>query len=302
MRDPDAAVSYAQAARSPAGRAAIRAAEALSGRRRLLARARGFEAQLARGEDVWAVMCDRFGIRIDVRGEADAIPASGPVVVVANHPFGILDGLVLGRLLSARRPGDVRILAHKVFHAAPALRDEVLPIDFDETRAARRTTLATRAAALAHLRAGGAIGVFPGGTVSTASRPWGRALDPTWRTFTARMIQRTGAAVVPVLFEGANGRAFQIASHLHYTARMALLVREFAARVDRPCAVTLGHPVAPAEMAPFAADPAGLMAMLRARTYALGPRPPAPGELGHEFEAHWRPRPSADVAPAVIRA
>jgi putative hemolysin len=154
-------------------------------------------------------MTDRFGLRLDVvAGSLDLIPREGPLVVVANHPYGILDGLVLGHILSGARAGDFRIMAHQEFRRATALERVILPIDFAGTRAALEGNLATRAAAIGYLRSGGAVGIFPGGTVSTAPHPFGQPMDPVWRAFTAQMIRKSGATVVPVWFEGANSRLF----------------------------------------------------------------------------------------------
>ena len=161
-------------------------------------------------------MCRRYRIGLEVLGGTlDAIPREGPLVLVANHPSGILDGLAMWRILSERRAGDFRIMAHSVLDRAPELRKILLPIDFSEMREAAARNLATRARALDHLAAGGAVGIFPGGTVSTAPTPFGLALDPAWRSFTAKLAAVPDATVVPLFFEGANSRLFQVASHLH---------------------------------------------------------------------------------------
>src|SRR5690606_36721313 len=114
---------------------------------------------------------------------------------------------------------DFRILAHAILQGAPVVDRVVLPIRFDGTEAAMKSNLETRAEALRWLGQGGAVGIFPGGTVSTARRPFARAMDPGWRNFTARMILRSRATVVPVYFDGQNSRLFQIASHLHGSLR-----------------------------------------------------------------------------------
>jgi putative hemolysin len=286
MQQPEPAreISYAATASTRAGRAVIRSVENLTGRLRLIRMARGYDRELADGRDFWQVMLDRYGLQLDViAGSLHAIPRTGPLVVISNHPYGILDGLMLGHILASTR-GDFRILAHHVFRKAPDLERVILPIDFDDSPAARATNLATRGAALRHLAAGGCIGVFPGGTVSTALRPFGRPMDPSWRRFTARLVAKSGAAVVPLYFDGHNSRLFQLASHLHYTLRMALLVGEFRNRIGGPVRVGIGAPIAPAEIAARAGDARALMDFLRARTYALSPSPIADLGYGFEFE------------------
>jgi len=104
--------------------------------------------------------------------------------------------------------GDFRILANRVFRKAEELNEVILPVSFDETKAGVALNLETRRTALKYLSDGGAIGVFPGGTVSTANKPFGRPLDPSWRSFTAKMIAKSDAHVVPIYFDGANSRCF----------------------------------------------------------------------------------------------
>lgn len=277
-------ISYASSATTRAGRAVIRSVENLTGRLRLIRMARGYDREVAAGRCFWDVMVERYRLSLQVTGGSlDNIPAAGPAVVIANHPYGILDGLVLGHIL-ARRRDDFRILAHRVFRKAAELEPIILPISFDEARAATELNIETRKRALRHLADGGCIGVFPGGTVSTALRPFGRPLDPGWRRFTARLIAKSDAAVVPVYFDGHNSRLFQVASHLHYTLRMALLVNEFKTRVGTPVRVAVGEPLPREEIAARAGDARALMDYLRRATYALSPRPiPDPG-YGFEFD------------------
>jgi len=281
-------ISYSSSARSRGGRAIIRVVENVTGRISLIRRARGYEHEVAAGRDFWQVMVERYGITLDVvGGSLTNIPANGPLVLIANHPYGILDGLMMGHILSVVR-GDFRILANSVFKKAEDLNRIVLPVDFDETREAMRTNLETRATALRYLADGGAIGVFPGGTVSTAAKPFSRPMDPGWRNFTAKMIARSGATVVPIYFDGANSRLFQLASHVHYTLRMALLIKEFRARVDEPVRVVVGEPVNAVKLAALRSDPKGMMDFLRRETYALSPRPLGTLDYGYEFEDKYR--------------
>ncbi|MCV6592504.1 MAG: lysophospholipid acyltransferase family protein [Silicimonas sp.] len=281
-------ISYAYSAETRSGRAVIRTLENATGRLNLIKRARGYQEAVARGEDFWRVMVERYGLSLNVTGGAlENIPADGPLVVVANHPYGILDGLMLGHVLSQRRAGDFRILAHRIFRKAEDLDRVILPISFDETREAMALNLETRKTALNYLRDGGAIGVFPGGTVSTSAKPFSKPMDPGWRTFTAKMIAKSDATVVPIFFEGANSRLFQVASHLHTTLRMALLIKEFKRRTDEPVNLVIGDPISRAEIDPYRKDPKAMMDFLRRRTYALSPRKLEP-VYGFEFEEKHR--------------
>ncbi len=275
-------ISYAHSAQTRAGRGLIRAMENLTGRLKLIRMAEGYEREVSAGRDFWEVMVDRYALGLDIRGGSlDNIPREGPVVVISNHPYGILDGLMMGHILSRTR-GDFRILAHRVFRKAAELERIILPISFDDTKEAMQLNLETRKTALRFLADGGCVGVFPGGTVSTALKPFGRAMDPGWRRFTAKLISKSKAQVVPVFFDGHNSRMFQIASHVHYTLRMALLINEFRVRVGGRVPLVIGEPLPRAELEARAYDSGAMMDYLRAETYRLSPRPIE--DLGYGFE------------------
>lgn len=281
-------ISYAHSAATRGGRAIIRLMENSTGRLGLIRRAQGYENDLALGRDFWSVMVERYGITLDVAGGAlSNIPSEGPLILIANHPYGILDGLMMGHIL-ARSRGDFRILAHRVFQKAEDIDRVILPISFDDTREAVQLNLTTRKTALDYLGAGGAIGIFPGGTVSTAAKPFSHPMDPNWRGFTARMIVKSRAVVVPVFFEGHTSRLFQIASHLHATLRMGLLIKEFRQRVDTPVRVVIGAPIGRDILDPMAGDAKQMMDFLRKATYELSPTPLRSFERGYEFEERHR--------------
>ncbi|GAB5446001.1 lysophospholipid acyltransferase family protein [Gymnodinialimonas sp.] len=281
-------ISYANSAATKGGRAMIRAMENTTGRLRLIKAAEGYDDEVRRGRDFWDVMVERYKLELKVIGGAlSNIPTTGPVVLIANHPYGILDGLMMGHILAQTR-GDFRILAHQVFRKAEDLNRIILPVSFDETKEALAQNIATRKTALNYLAEGGAIGVFPGGTVSTAAKPFGRPMDPKWRSFTARMIAKSEATVVPIYFDGHNSRLFQLMSHLHYTLRMGLLIKEFKARTNSEVKVVVGEPIPRADLDALAGDAKALMEFLRQTTYALSPRPLDAQAHGFEFEDRHR--------------
>ncbi len=281
-------ISYAHSAETKGGRMVIKLMENTTGRMRLIKRADGYEQDVAKGRDFWDVMVERYGLTLDVAGGAlSNIPKDGPLILIANHPYGILDGLMMGHILSETR-GDFRILAHRVFRKAEDLNRIILPISFDETKEAMRLNLETRKTALNYLGDGGAIGIFPGGTVSTALTPFDHPMDPGWRGFTARMVAKSNATVVPVFFDGHTSRLFQIASHLHNTLRMGLLIKEFKKRVDTPVRVVIGEPITRDVLDPLSKDTRKMMDFLRKATYELSPTPLKSYGYGYEFEERHR--------------
>ncbi len=281
-------ISYAYSAETKSGRMVIRLMENTTGRMRLIKRADGYEKDVANGRDFWSVMVDRYGLSLDVvGGSLSHIPKTGPLILIANHPYGILDGMMMGHILSQTR-GDFRILANRVFRKAEDLNRIVLPISFDATKEAMKLNLATRKTALNYLGEGGAIGIFPGGTVSTGAKPFSYPMDPGWRGFTARMVAKSNATVVPVFFDGHTSRLFQIASHLHSTLRMGLLIKEFKKRVDTPVKVVVGEPIGRDVLDPLAKDTRKMMDFLRKATYELSPKPLKSYDYGYEFEERHR--------------
>lgn len=282
-------ISYAHSAATKGGRAVIRVMENTTGRLRLIRKARGYDRDVAQGRDFWRVMTDRYNLRLNVIGGAiENIPEAGPLIIVSNHPYGILDGMMMGRILSERRGGDFKILANSVFRKSPDLERSILPISFDDTKQGARTNLETRKQALRYLDEGGAIGVFPGGTVSTSARPFSKPMDPQWRNFTAKMVSKSDATVVPIFFEGANSRLFQLASHLHVTLRMGMLIREFRSRVGSEVRVVIGAPIPAGQLEAHKADPKSCMDFLRKATYELSPQALPADVFGHEFDVKYK--------------
>ena len=225
--------SYATANDPPLKRSVIRLVERATGQPRLKRMYLHNQRFPRPDESFWqaAVRSLALDVRYDHNALA-AIPKTGPVVVVANHPYGVLDGIVISWLISKVRT-DFVVLTNAVLMRAPELQDFILPIDFSETEQAQRTNLASRAAARAQLDRGGVVVVFPAGAVSTAPDKLGLkpAVDWRWQPFASQLIQRSKAVVVPIWFGGQNSRLFQIASHLSYTLRISLIFHEVKSRI-----------------------------------------------------------------------
>lgn len=241
--------------------------EAMTGRRRLDVLYRGYVGDPSRG-DFFAEAISRMNIRLAGQGVAH-IPRQGPLAVVANHPYGAMDGIALGCLLGRFR-GDVRIIAHSALARVPELAEKLFAIDFSGTREAERANIKARAAALGHLKNGGCLMVFPAGGVMTTPHPLARrAVELNWGPLSARLIMRSGATVLPVHVPGQNSRLFQVASHLSQSLRYALLFHEAARMIDGRIALHVGRPIDPAVIAGFQ-DAVALTEWLRWQVFSLG--------------------------------
>jgi putative hemolysin len=252
-------------------RMTMRAIEDLSGRRRLLPIYHAWRTEIAgKSPRMMGELLDMIGTRLDIAGAWPiAVPPEVPLVIVANHPFGIGDGIALVSLAEALgRP--FRILANSDFLKIPEIRHFALPIDFSESRDAIKTNLETRTIARRLLREGVTILVFPAGGVATAEHPSGKAEELPWKTFTARLIQQAEASVLPVYFEGQNSALFHLVSRYSLTIRLALMVSELRNFVGATVKVHIGG-VVPFDELLHKTDRRALTAELYGRVHQLAP-------------------------------
>jgi putative hemolysin len=247
----------------------IRMIEVMTGQPKLKRLYLENQANPVPGESFWDAAVRKLNLTVDVnRVDLDAIPKAGPCVVVANHPFGVLDGILICWLIAQVRR-DFKVLTNALLYRAEEVRPFLLPIDFEETKEALETNLKSRADSKKHLEDGGVLVIFPGGTVSTTKKPFDKvAEDPEWKTFTARMIVQGKAPVVPVYFAGQNSRLFQICSHVSMTLRLSLLFKEVHDRIGKTLRLRIGRRIPYTELAAIK-DRKELMDFLRTETYAL---------------------------------
>lgn len=246
----------------------IRAVERMSGQPYLKRLYDEHRVNRPPGESFWAAAIRSLELKVMYNQDAlQRLPRRGALVIVANHPFGVLDGLIISYLSSKVRQ-DFIVLTNSVLYQAEEIRSHLLPIDFAETEEALSTNLKSRAAAKAHLMKGGCVVVFPAGGASTAPKPWSRrAIDPEWKNFTARLIVSAKAPVVPVYFAGQNSRLFQIASHISLTLRLSLFFKEVYDKIGSEIHLRIGDVIPYDQLANL--DRKDLMEHLRKATYAL---------------------------------
>jgi putative hemolysin len=171
------------------------------------------------------------------------IPATGPVVAIANHPFGMLDGAVLAALLTRVRP-DVKVMTNYLLGDVPELAEHCIFVDPFQTRESISRNRRAIRQALAWLQRGCMLAVFPAGEVSHWQFPQGEITDPLWNDTAARLIRKTGAAALPVYFCGRNSVGFHLLGMIHPRPRAAFLIQEFLQQRGRTVEVRIGGEIA----------------------------------------------------------
>jgi putative hemolysin len=249
----------------------IRSIEGLSGRDRY---ARFYDIWrsdiVGKSDRIFGKMLDLIDVDLAIDGTwPPAIAPDRPLVIVANHPFGIGDGIAV--LTLAEQLGRLfRVLIHNELLKVPEMTAYSLPVSFDETKEAVALNMQTRHEALRLLKEGTTIIIFPAGGVATAKRGFGRAEDLPWKIFPAKLIQAARANVVPIYFEGQNGRLFHIASRISMTLRLSLLIREFKRLSGSSIRARVGEMMTWEEMAGIP-DRKDLLAVLYDAVFAMRP-------------------------------
>ncbi len=264
-------LSYASTFDHPIKSGVINIIELLTARLSVLRMIRKFEENGApKGQGFWRAALDTMGIELTTpQAQLDRIPKSGPVVVVANHPHGMVDGMIFADLIGRVRP-DYRILTRSLLTSIDEVAGSyMIPVPFPHDPDAQRKGVEMRAKAMSFLKDGGVVALFPSGVVASSETFFGPAVEAEWNVFTAKMIRRSGAQVVPMKFPGANSRAYQIANKISPMLRQGLLLHEIVHACDKPQGPIVGDPLTEAQMAAFKDDPRGFMAWLRNHTLNL---------------------------------
>lgn len=270
QQDFDSTLTYANASDPWLKRMLIRSIEDGTGRKMLLEKYYEIKAEGYKPDEMWLSVLKKLKIGTEFRGfDIDKIPKEGPLIMVANHPFGVLDGIILCHLAERSRP-SYKVLINQVICEFPELEPYALPIDFGGTKSALETNLKSRNKAIECVKNGECLVIFPGGTVSTAPKPFADARDPSWKTFTAGLIQKTHATVIPVFFSGENSRLFQIVSQYSMTLRLSLLLWELRNKMGDTITSVVGEPLTWEYLKQFNKRDA-LMDFLRTHVYSLSP-------------------------------
>ncbi|MBS3981572.1 MAG: lysophospholipid acyltransferase family protein [Rhodobacteraceae bacterium] len=266
-------LSYAGTFKNPWKAGTIRALEWLTAKVQLLRLIRSFEKSGApHGAPFWPKAIRHMGIRIETPAEEIArIPPTGPLVVVSNHPSGLVDGMVLAEMVNRVR-SDFKILTRSLLTGIPEVEEFMIPVPFPHEDNARELGLQMRDETMAHLKAGGVIILFPAGKVAMSPGWWGPAVEGEWNVFTHKIVKSTGATILPVYFPGQNSRTFLIANKVSDTIRQGLLLYEIKRCLFKPTRPVIGEPIPAGELKKWEGNPRGFLAWLREHTLALKDR------------------------------
>ena len=220
------------------------------------------------GRDFTEDMLRRYNTTIDVNeDELKCIPAEGPFIVVCNHPFGAIEGIILYDVISRIRP-DFKIMANFILSYIPNLKDVFFSVNpFENNKELGGGSAGGIKKSLAQLTEGHGLGVFPAGEVA---RYHGHNYpeDIAWSPQIAKIIQKTKVPVIPVYFDGNNSRKFYCLTRIYSLLGTARLVKEMLNKRNRKITMKIGKPILPAEVAQYE-TPEALAAYLRSRSYAL---------------------------------
>ncbi len=224
------------------------------------------------------------------------IPREGPLMVVANHPFGGIEGLILLHALRKARP-DLKLLANRLLQRMPEMKEYSIFVNPFGGREASVQNIGAMKAAIRWMKEGHALLVFPSGEVSHLDLYRRAVVDPQWSPTIARLIRQSCAAVLPIFVEGRNSALFQMMGLLHPRLRTAMLPREMCNKRGARLRFRIGSVVPFARLAAFEGD-REMMDYLQLRTYILRGRPAdseSPAGAARETSAHRTP-----VAPALF--
>lgn len=246
---------------------------------------------------------DALGVHLNLAAsDLDRIPATGPVVLIANHPIGGVDGLAMLAIMRRIRP-DSRMIGNYMMSIIPDLREIYFFVDPFNGGAAVRRNLATMRDAMRWLKDGHLLATFPAGEVASFQLGKRRIVEPEWSTSTARIILKTGSPVVPIYFEGRNSNLFHAAGVLHARLRTLMLPTEMLRHRHRPINVRIGNGI-PFEQIKRYRDPASLTEYLRLRTHLLrNDAPERPAQINApDCERSAKPVPIIDPVPPEVLA
>ena len=254
-----------------AQRLIIKLIENLTGKKKLEKIYKDYALNVNEPLDFWSDILKLMNIKVVNKSlHPLEIPKTGPLMMIANHPFGIIDGLILCSLVSKKR-SDFKIMTHETLKFLPNLEPFILPVDFSNNKKeAIKLNLETAKKAKIHLMNNGVLIIFPSGSVSTAKSLKSEATDDEWKKFPAKLIQQTKTDVLPIYFDGKNGFLFHLfASKLNnQTLKYSSYIHETRKKIGKDIFIYSGNIIKYMELSHIN-DRAKLIKHLKEITYNL---------------------------------
>ncbi len=229
-----------------AQRFVIKTIETLTGKKKLENLYKNYSLDYHKPINFWSDILRLMNIKIINKSPYPFdISKKGPLIVIANHPYGIIDGLILCSLVSNKRE-DFKIMTHETLKFLPQLEKFILPVDFSNNKKETiKQNLNTAKNAISHLKNDGVLIIFPSGSVSTAKSLKSDAKDDEWKTFPAKLIHQTEADVLPIFFDGKNGFLYHLfASKLKsQTLKYSTYIHETKKKIGKSIAIYTGKTI-----------------------------------------------------------
>jgi len=272
MKKKDIAFTFASSEVNKIGQTFIQLTELLTGKLTLKKLYNQYIKENNPPENFWQDAIKKLKLEVNtIFHSNDNIPLKGRLIVVANHAFGVADGVTLCSLISRFRQ-DYKIITHKVLRQAEAVKEKIIPIDFSQTREAILSNINARKEAENTLLNEGVIVLFPSGQIATKKnlKKNTKAHDGEWKQFTSKLIIKTKSPVLPMFFEGQNSQLFHIANKMGLTFRYSLMMYELKRKIGDKINIHVGD-IIDFDQFNDIGDLIKITKFLRQETYALDP-------------------------------
>ena len=272
MENNNLAFTFATSEVNLLGRAFIQITELGTGKLKLKKLYDDYLRENKPPENFWHDAIESLQLKVDTYYKSsENIPSKGRLIIVANHAFGVADGVVMCSLLTKIRQ-DYKLITHKVLRQAEAVKKNIIPIDFNQNKNAIINNIKSRKDAEEVLKNEGVILIFPSGAIATKEKIKKniKATENDWKMFTAKLALRLNSPVLPMFFEGQNSNLFHIANKIGQTFRYSLMMYELKKKMGTTIKVHIGE-IIPFEKIKEIGDIKKITNFLRKKTYDLDP-------------------------------
>ena len=273
MKNNNIAFTFATSEVSKFGQSFIKIIELLTGKLTLKKLYDEYLLEDNPPENFWQDAVKKLKLELICHYHSDQkIPKEGRLIVVANHAYGVADGVSMCSVISKVRQ-DYQMITHKVLRQAEAVKEKILPIDFSKTREAIIDNIKARKSAEETLKNNGLIVIFPSGQIATKSKISKKivANDGDWKQFTSKLAIRTNSPVLPMFFEGENSLLFHIANKIGQTFRYSLMMYELKRKIGDTVHLHIGK-IIDSDKLKEIGDLKEITKFIRKQTYSLDPK------------------------------